>query len=264
MKKKYIIPIIVILLLSISQSSYSQQFRGLYVNSFDEILGNPELEQKLFDYVSACNFNSLTLYSLYKIDLTELSNRTKLRSFIRKAKTQYGIVKVGSAAENIDHFKRELHDYNVDPITLDEEKINVYNLEFEFWSDNATSGYYCTKYLERAGLPCTPEGGLIFVKRLLIQMKELAEEVAGVETEIYLGWTDEEECREIAGIVDRVLVAVYRKEDSEGNINLYNFPSQLQRLKWLSVLNNKLKIAPIFSSHYGSSEYNLQNWLVSG
>ncbi len=263
MKIKFINTLILFLSILISQNSYSQNTRGLYVDRFDLILGSQEDELKLFEYAIAFNFNSFTLYSFSKINLDNEINTVNLKSFISRAKTKYNIENIGIVSENVNRLRDQIHKYNLDPGTSIDEKIDIYNLEFEFWSEINTANYYCEKYLAPVGLACNPEGALVFVKNSLQQMNVMAQEIPGVEVEIYLGWIDENESQQIANLIDRALVAVYKKEEEDGTINLYNYLTQRNRLKWLSV-NNNINIVPIFATHDENYTDNILNWLISG
>lgn len=132
---------------------YCQNIKGFYVNGFNTILGNSLREDSLLIFAKNNGFNYLTLYDVHLINnITPLTNTTTAQTFadfINKAKTQYSITEIGVAAENFWFFKNIIQVYNQQHNNVN-HKVDVYNLEFEFWipSSTTTGSYYCTNYLQ--------------------------------------------------------------------------------------------------------------------
>ncbi len=78
--------------------------RGLYVDDFKNILGNTAKENAVLAYAQAKNFNYLALYELHYFDFNNATRRTQLASFIRRAKTTYGITQVAATGEIASFF----------------------------------------------------------------------------------------------------------------------------------------------------------------
>lgn len=252
-------------LLLVSQvfTSQGQEIRGLYVNGSHEILGDPDQEDQLLQYLLQGNFNSITFYSLHNLDFRDPVVRANLRNFIRKGKSKYKLTRFGAASESFSGFINNIHRYNLDSLTLKEDRLDHYNLEFEFWSNSATAGYYCEKYLQPAGYPCNPDGAFTFVTKLLKDLRTELAPFPEIEIEMYVGWIDVEHAEYLTPLADRILFAVYRKMEADGSINLYDFPQQKQRLENLAQAG-KCHILPIFSSYDGSTDPSLYTWLVAG
>lgn len=258
-----IIPFFFLLLSLTSLRINGQVIRGLYVNRIDTLLGNKAAEQQLLSYLKYGQFNSVSFYSLYRMDFTDPQIRKDFRELIRKARKEYGISRFGAVSENLDGFTGNIHLYNADSLTLPEDRLDHYNIEFEFWSERATSDYYCSRYLQPNGYPCNPEGALLFVADMIDSLRGELTDFPGIELEMYVGWLTGEEAITIAGLVDRVLIAVYREMDEQGDIELYDFPAQRKRLEYLAAAG-PVSIVPIFSSFTGSADDNLNSWLVAG
>src|SRR5689334_20322775 len=130
----------ILFLLIFTSASMAQNVRGFYVNGFNTILGNTASETTLLEYTQANGYNYLCLYSLSSLDLTSSSTKSKLASFISRAKTQYGVTQVGAAGEIYSFFSNYIIPYNVGrPAT---EKFDVLNFEFEFWIASTIADQY--------------------------------------------------------------------------------------------------------------------------
>ena len=109
--------------------------RTLYVDNFNTILGNPNKEDKLFVFAQKNNFNTVILYQLNKVDKRfSLSDRKKniiLAEFISKAKIKFGMHKIGASGESASFFTDIINVYNASR-SIDEEKFDIYNLEYEY------------------------------------------------------------------------------------------------------------------------------------
>jgi len=229
---------------------FSQETRGLYINDFKYIIGDPVEEDKLLNFVKEEKFNYLLLYNLYHIhtnyfDMTDADASMPLVNFIEKAKTLYGVEAVGGVGEKFASFdKMEL--YNAAHAGFPNRQLDVFNMEFEFWNKKLVEGYYCTTYLEKYGLPCDKEGAYEFYIEQIALLADLAKEI-GVKSETYIGKPQASQCQAIGEEVDRVLVHYYKKKDTYNNGNsIYNY--RKERIPALSPATGMLEVMPIFSA----------------
>ena len=161
--------IIALLFLFFCLRAFSQNVKGLYVDGFSTILGVPEKEDSLLRFAENNGFNYLTLYEMHIVNantpLTNVTTAQTFADFVSKAKTQFNIAQVGVASENFNAFNTVYHVYNQQHLNPD-EKIDVYNLEFEFWVPTSvdTGGVYCNDYLEPNGIPCDSAGAFGFFR----------------------------------------------------------------------------------------------------
>jgi len=254
--QKFYIFVFFFLFLSSSQL-FSQETRGLYVNDFKYIIGDPVEEDKLLNFVREENFNYILLYNLHHIhthyfDMTNAEASMPLANFIEKAKTLYGVEAVGGVGEKFASFeKMEL--YNIAHEGFPNRQFDVFNIEFEFWNKKLVESYYCTTYLEKNNLPCTTEGAYEFYINQINQLVGLAEEI-NVKSETYIGKPHASQCQAIGEKLDRVLVHYYKKKDTYNNGNsIYNY--RKERIPALAPEAGTLEVLPIFSarsSHMGS------------
>ena len=261
--KHFLFSLFACILLGVSAGSLAQEIRGLYINNSDEILGDEDRESQLLEYLIQGNFNSITFYSFHNLDFSRAEVRENLRNFIRRGKSKYGLTRIGAASESLNGFMNNIHLFNLDPNTLPKDRIDHYNLEFEFWSSNTTAGYYCTKYLEPNGYPCNPDGAFSFVSQMLKDLRSQISDFPEIEIEVYVGWINEDHAASLVPLADRILYSVYRDMEADGSIELYDFENQLKRLESLGK-STEISIAPIFSSYDGSTDQNLQAWLRIG
>jgi hypothetical protein len=260
--KKSLLFFFTIVLLSAFNTS-GQEIRGLYINQTDSILGNPVLEKELLDYLAYGNFNSVSFYSLYRLNMRDSVVRANFRSFIRRARHDYGVERFGAVSESVSGFIDNIHLYNQDTLTKAQDRLDHYNIEFEFWSENTISSYYCARYLDTAGYSCDPDGAFSYACQMIKDLRQKTADVPGIQIEFYIGWVDEDHAVQLAQLVDRVLYAVYREMDSEGSVNLYNFKAQTRRLEHLASAG-RVEVMPIFTSYDGSRDDNLASWLDQG
>lgn len=260
--RRIFILILITLLTGIPTKGISQEIRGIYINSSDKILGDEAQEVQLLEYLIQGNFNSITFYSFHKLDFREPEQREVLRNFIRRGKSKYGLNRIGAASESLNGFMN-IHHYNQDTLTLPEDRLDHYNLEFEFWSNSATAGYYCSKYLQSNGYPCTPDGAFSFVSLLLKNLRIQILDIPNIEIEVYVGWLKEDHAAVLSRLADRILFAVYKDMESDGSIELYDFRKQRERLESFGA-SGGIKVAPIFSSYDGSTDESLNTWLKKG
>ena len=231
--------------------SYTQNVKGFYVNGFATILGNTAREDSLLLFAQNNGFNYLTLYDVYTVNsntpLTNITTAQTFANFINKAKTQYGITEVGVAAENYSFFSNVIHVYNQQH-PLASEKVDVYNLEFEFWiSSSVTSGaYYCTTYLQPAGYSCDTAGAFAYYKKILKRIDSLANS-SGQKSEAYFGFFNSGQGRQIVETgVDRVMLSVYITSANYSSTYQYNYIKP--RLQYLASASSAIKVMPLYSS----------------
>ncbi len=224
----------------------SQTVKGLYVNGFNNILGNTISEDSLLNYAQYNGFNYLALYDLWPIhvtyNLTNSSTCTVLANFIQRAKQNFGISQVGAIGENFYFFNNVIRIYNqqhTNPL----QKFEVYNIEFEFWNTTTVSSgnYYCTTYLQPGGYTCDTAGAFHFYKTLIHQVDSVAS-IGGAISEAYVGWFNQGQAITIANTVDRILLHDYISNYS----GLYSYIQP--RLQLIAARNSLTDVIPIFSA----------------
>lgn len=233
-------------LLFLFSSFQALSVKGLYVDGFASILGNTNKEDSLLNYALQNDFTYLALYELHIVhasnDLTTVPTSQILANFISKAKNTYGILEIGACGENFWWFDNIISNYNSIHSNPD-EKIDVYNLEFEFWNTTSVSPgqYYCTTYLTPGGFSCDTSGAFDFFMQELTLLNALAI-TDGVISEIYVGWFTLEQAVEIITEADRILLHSY-----VNNINnVYSYAQT--RLSYLGSGSDVVNVMPIFSS----------------
>lgn len=243
MKHKYLIALLAFYLFSFRvDAQQTPAFRGIYIDSFDDILGNTVKEDSLLQYAVDSSFNYLALYDLHTINFNNSTQVSKLASFIRKARETYGIAQIGAVGESYSTFQNKIGPYNASRTNAD-EKFNVFNLEFEFWTSSSVNagGYYCTQYLQPNGCSCDTSGGFKFFINNLHLIDSLAA-VQGATSETYLGWFNQGQGSQIQRNVDRILLHAYRVDPS----SVYGYSKT--RLQYLASNNSTVNVAPIFSA----------------
>lgn len=236
----------------IGATANSQPLKGLYVDGFFNIIGEAQKEEKLLSYAKANNFNYLILYNTTKIHRQKYPLDSRMGSqvwarFIKKAKSEYAILKIGVVGEKADSFIPVIiYNHLIDQSP--NKRIDVLNLEFEFWNNRLFNpkGYYCTSYLEKQGYACTKKGAFAFYMKQLREMQKSKGD-SKVEIETYIGNPSDEQLAELAKLIDRLLIHYYRKNTDR--IAFY----KLNRLIVLQEAYPDLKIAPIFSSRENHS-----------
>ena len=189
--------------------------RAMYVDNFETILGDVNAENTLLSYAQSHDIKTLLLYGLHVVnanyDMTNPATNFILADFISKAKTIYGVQEVGATAEN-GHFFTTIIDVYNNSRTVSNEKFDIYNLEFEYWSNSATEpgGYYCTTYLTPNGLPCTVDGAFQFYISILQTINNLAtNNTHPIITEAYVGWPTTGQADTIGANLDRLRLHAY-------------------------------------------------------
>jgi hypothetical protein len=259
--------------------------KALYVDDFfsadssEIILGNEEAEQNLFDYAENCGYNYLILYGLSAVPLgSQAESVEALKSFVRRAHEDYNI-KLGCVGQSSNFFKRIHEKYQSLDTVAAIERLDSYNLEFEFWksfNSGIYQGYYCENYLEPNGYSCDSIGAFEFAMDELSRIDSLAmlfedsllfEETSKIQTEIYIGWINEYHAEVLAqkmqdSIIDRILGAVYKPPLEDGSLELYNFYHQTRRLGFLGSQGNPVNFLPIFAVKESEGNH-LGDWMDS-
>jgi hypothetical protein len=233
--------------------------RAIYVDGFENILGDVTAENELLTYVQDNGIETLLLYGLHIVNndhnLPNPATNFILADFIYKAKSSYGVLDVAAIAENAHFFTNVIDVYNSsrsDPL----EKFDTYNLEFEYWSNSSTGpgGYYCTNYLIPNGLPCTVDGAFQFYISTLQTMKNLAtSNIHLITTEAYVGWVSAGQADTIGANVDRLRLHAYVSDPNTA----FNYSEN--RLIDFANGTPGLDVSIIFSSE---SNF-MQSWLIN-
>lgn len=130
LKFQYIIGSLVFAICLMHLESPCQPYRGLYVNGFDEIVGQSSKEEELLSWASNNSINSLSLYDLRTV-LADSAGRRVLANFIGRAR-QYGIsrmVAVTSGQWVVDNL---IMPYQMS-CTNDSTRFDAINIENEWW-----------------------------------------------------------------------------------------------------------------------------------
>jgi len=229
----------ILFFLVFTSASMAQTVRGFYVNGFNSILGNTTSETTLLEYTQANGYNYLCLYSLGSVDMTSTTIKTKLASFINRAKTQYGVTQVGAAGEIYSFFANGILPYNVGRPA--NEKIDVLNFEFEFWITSTIADQYCAQYLTPNHLTCDSAGAFAYAKTQFSQI-DAAAAANGLKSEVYFGWPNKGQMQWYAQRADRILLHAYRTSDSD----IYSYTKN--RLIDIASVNSIVEVIIIFSS----------------
>ncbi len=242
MKNKYLLVFITILLLATNARSQAPAFRGIYLDGFRNILGNTVKEDSVLQYAADSSFNYIALYDLQTINFSSSSSVNTLASFMRKARETYGIANIGAVGESYSTFLNKIAPYNNQRTNVN-EKFNVFNLEFEFWTTSSVNpgGAYCTAYLQPNGCSCDSSGGFKFFISNMHLIDSLAA-TQGAISETYVGWFNQGQGSQIQRNVDRVLLHAYRTDPS----SVYGYSKT--RLQYLASNNSVVNVAPIFSN----------------
>jgi hypothetical protein len=240
MRKNYLCILLFTLFLNAVHGQIA--LKGMYIDSFDQILGNSSKEDSLLHYAQDSSYNYLALYSLHHFNLGNPTTASMMASFIYRARVVYGITYVGAVGEDYNGFLTRISPYNLGR-SDDNERFNVFNLEFEFWTQSSVNpgGYYCTQYLQQANCSCDTSGGFQFFISQMHRIDSLAA-TQGVLSETYLGWFNQGQAQQITQNADRILLHAYRT----GTSSLFSYSAQ--RLQYLASLNTTVKVAPIFSA----------------
>ncbi len=251
---KKIFLILFLLLITLNAFGYK---RVLYVDNFSSIVGNTTSENKLLSFAKRYGFNCLLLYELNKVDkkypLKDKSTNSILAKFISKAKSTYNIDEIGAIGEASEFFTDVIHPYNESRNNV-YEKFNVYNLEYEYWSNKASGedGYYCENYLKYDNYQCTRAGSFKhFIDDLKVMKALVSQKSYKIKIEAFLGWFKENEIKEVAKYSDRVILQSYDK-----NPRLC-YSKTKKRLSFITGLSSKIETSVLFSS----TMENMGKWL---
>ena len=111
-------------------------YHGIYVDKFQQMIGDTAQENSLLRWCSKYDFNALTLYGVRSV-LSTPRLRPSLAAFIYRAKTQYQIRQVTAIVEHSTTVTGLIDGYNKDqsdPLS----RFDFTNLELEWWN-NASS-----------------------------------------------------------------------------------------------------------------------------
>lgn len=241
--------------------NWAQTVKGFYVDGFHTILGNTAKEDSLLTFAQNNGFNYLMLYNLHNVNqqhsMINTSSSALLANFIYKAKTQFDILEIGGGSENFEFIRDIIHVYNTQH-TNPLEKIDVYNLEFEWWNALSvdTGGYYCQYYLAPNGDTCSIDGAFQYASNLLYSIDSLANS-AGLTSEVYLGWfNDQQAIGLVATGVDRIFLHIYIPSVTFNQTHQYNYVDD--RLRSLGLTNQPVKVFPLYSSEPAF----MQSWVT--
>lgn len=230
--------------------------KALYVNDFVDIIDIESSENELLEYAQKNDFNYLIIYNISKVHRNRFPINNKmtddpLTQFIKKAKTQYGIKRISVVGEKATSFDPVLQ-YNLNHISNEDELIDGFNLEFEFWNSRLTGleGYYCKTYLKEKGLPCNRAGAFYFYMDNLKLLRTIASEFQ-LDLESYVGNVSKEEMQKLIQYLNTIHIHYYRKDTK----NIAKYKSN--RLEAIIDGNSKVEVFPIFSSR----EKHMKEWL---
>lgn len=240
----------------VSPAQDTDLLKALYVDGFVDIIDIESSENKLLTYAQSHGFDYLIIYNISKVHRNRFPIDNKmtddpLANFIRKAKTQYGIKRISVVGEKAVSFDPALK-YNLNHIKNDEELIDGFNLEFEFWNSRMTGpeGYYCKTYLTEKGLPCNRSGAFYFYMDNLKTLRTIASEFQ-VDLESYVGNVSKEEMQKLIQYLNTIHIHYYRNKLK----NIASYKSN--RLEAIIDGNSKVEVFPIFSSR----EKHMKEWL---
>ncbi len=217
-------------------------YQGLYIDGLSDILGEEQAESELLDFVKSHNFTTLSLYEIQKIlHKGDISKETtdELASFISRARNEFGINHIAGIAENADFFTNVISKYNSVRGEA-AEKMDVYNVEFEFWNDGPIYDFYCDYYLKPSGLPCDTSGAYTFFKTQFKDIHQLSVQDKCI-CETYVGWPAAQQAKEMLANANRILVHAYVTDPVEA------FEYVKERLSYYGIAG-KANIIIIFSA----------------
>ena len=233
--------------------------RTLYVDDFNTIIGSPNKEDKLLLFAKKNNFKTLILYQLNKVDkrwsLTDPKVNNVLSEFIAKAKSKYSIQNIGASGECASFFTETINPYN-NSRNKAEEKFDIYNLEYEYWSKKASEdgGYYCEGYLRDNSKPCNRNGSFTFFIENLKEMNQLSKNnIHDIKIDAFLGFYTPNEINSIVKYCDRLTIQAYGKSPKT------SYASAKKSLEYLQKTNSKIKTSILFSTRMNHMGY----WLKS-
>lgn len=207
----------------LSMTQITVAMRGMYVDYFENILGDPTKETSLLQFAKD---NSIQYLALYGLGSHIRNNQDKLASFIQLAKNSWGILQVGAIGGDNSFFD-EVNSFNKNHSA----KFDVLNLEAcEFWNGVCSSDYY-----EQIWKP------------ILSHMRNIASENDGMIVEAYTGWPTETQAKDIASnnLIDRLLLMCY----ADTPVGAYHWGTDMSHsASWFVSPSSSMEIWPIFSA----------------
>lgn len=256
MKTKNAIFSTLFIIISLISFAQTDSLKALYVNDFVDIIDVPQAETKLLEYAQRNDFNYLIIYNITKVHrnrfpLDNIMTDDPFAQFIKKAKTEYGIKRISVVGEKAVSFDPVLK-YNLNHIDNDDELVDGFNLEFEYWNSKLTKpeGYYCKTYLQERGYPCNRAGALYFYMEQLKILRTVASEF-NIKLESYVGNVTKEEMQKLIQYLNTIHIHYYRKDTK----NIAKYKSN--RLEAIIDGKSKVEVFPIFSSR----EKHMKEWL---
>lgn len=218
-------------------------------------MGSPYKEDKLLLFAKRNNFKTLILYELNKVDkrwnLTDPRKNNILSEFIVKAKRKFSIQNIGASGESASFFTLIINPYN-NSRNNDDEKFDIYNLEYEYWSKKASgpNGYYCTSYLEENSIPCNRKGSFKYFIDNLKELENLSKSNKHtIKIEAYLGYYSQQEISETVKYCDRLIIL------TKGKTPFTCFKFTKKRLESLSNTKSNIIASVLFSSRMDEMGY---------
>jgi len=234
-------------------------FKGLYVYSLGDIMGNPLGEDILFRYCRDSSFNSITI-GIGSFDVqNNPTPRAQLAAFIKKGRTRYGIKHFISMVYDYPTLINEVHYYQTTRTdTL--EKFDYYNFEYEYWNSgkwNGSNTDYCTSYLQPGGYPCDSVGAWNYFVKNMTRTDSLAA-LGGAKTVCYIGLQSKNPTKNlfVADHSDLILLAAYHHTPT----SLYLSGTEARLKNFSATSKSSINVAPIFAS-YTKDTFNLKRWL---
>lgn len=237
--------LIICSLFACSIQSQSLPYKGLYIDSFNSIVGIQTEEDSLLNYLKDSSYNAIICYNISSVissDQSSIKNKN-LAAFIKRAKTQYGIKYVMASSESYNTHLTLTVPYNKYRTDVDERFTHLY-LEFEFWNKNNTAngGYYCTNYLSPKGYSCDTAGAFKFYKKMSISLDSIAN-LIGCKSATYVGNPNLGQAKFIASNFDFILCDNYTSNTSNIYLNVKtNFSN-------FGSTSKVVDIVPIFASY---------------
>lgn len=175
-------------------------YRGVYIDGFNPILGNSSLEDSLLNWCVSNDINAISLYDLNMVMGNE--RYTDLARFICKARVTYGISQVAAVRGSSANFTQNAR-YDAFRTDLN-ERFTAYNLENEWWNNGSSCNFSCYTSIVQA-------------------MSSKAHTASPPLTaEAYIGWfqnpsgQDLQQAKTLVRWLDRILVHDYRTHPQFG------------------------------------------------
>ena len=219
-----------------------EPFRGMYLDKFNNYLGDQKLENQILNFAKNHGINSFALYSLndneegHILILGDSDKEDELEAFMTKARNYYDITHISGAVGGPGTVNKINNYHNSHP----EAKFDALIAECEFWRTDEDS----PTWNDFVGL--------------IQSMKT----VSGIEIEVYLGKPTQNQANDIYEMVDKIFLHRYTP-----NINyIYISPPDKFRMR-LEYFSNavigsqpykKAQIIPLFSSE---PEFLGDTWL---